>query len=211
MSNRNIKVEGAPMGACPLEDPNSSSKQNPPLTLSQKLQKSRADIKQRNTEIITQFIVEHIEPLLEAQAISGLSKTIYMFIPSDTEQKELTELMPQNKNIVEGFGGREKSGPYISKLQTKEYMKVIRLILQEYSLEFWQQPGVMKEINETLRSRLQANGEKLADTSSTRWPQWIFTDDGETLPPGFTGAELKLVSSAFYPSLTFLALYVEIT
>jgi hypothetical protein len=26
MSNRNIKVEGAPMGACPLEDPNSSSK-----------------------------------------------------------------------------------------------------------------------------------------------------------------------------------------
>jgi len=156
------------MGACPLEDHDSSSKETPPLTLSQKLQKRRTEIQKRNTEIVTKFIAEHIEPLLEAQINSALSKTMYLFIPSDTEQEELTNLIPENKNIVEGFGGREKSGPYISKLNTTEYIKVIRLIAQEYSLEFWQQSEVMKELNERLKLRLQINGEKLAETTGSR-------------------------------------------
>jgi hypothetical protein len=136
-----------------------------------------------------------------------------MFIPSDTEQRDLTKIMPENKNIVEGFGGREKSGPYISQIQTNQYMKVIRLIAQEYNLEFWQQPGVLEELDETFRARLQANGEKLADTTipaARSWHNRSFTD-GECLPPGHTGVKLILAASKFYPSVTLLGLYVEIT
>jgi hypothetical protein len=135
-----------------------------------------------------------------------------LFIPSDTKRTKVTNLMQKDKDIVEGFGGREKSGPYISKANTTEYMKIIRLIAQDYSLEFWQQPGIMKELKETLTSRLQASGEKLAETvhySGRSWPQRSFTD-GLTLPPGYTGFEPLLGSIQNYPSVIFVHLYVEI-
>jgi hypothetical protein len=33
-------------------------------------------------------------------------------------------------------------------------------------LEFWQQTAVVKELEQTLKLRLQANGEKLAETAT---------------------------------------------
>jgi hypothetical protein len=162
------------------------------------LHNSRSELNRRKTETITKFIVEHIEPLLRAQAISGLSKTEYMFIPSGTEQAKLHCIMLANENIVEGFGCSEKAGPYISGFKTKEYVKIIRLLKPEYSLEFWQQPAVIKELEQTLKLRLEANGEKLADTTvlnsaGLSWGVRSFLH-GETLSPGYTGFEATFQS-----------------
>jgi hypothetical protein len=148
-------------------------------------------------DIITKFIIEHIEPLLKAQAIAGLSKTLYCFIPTGTKQKDLTLIMPENKNIVEGFGGNKAAGPLISRCNSKEYVKVIRLTEQEFSLRFWQQPAVPQELEQTLKSRLLANGEKLAKTTPNSvgnpW-EWTSFVEGETLPPGYTAVELTFES-----------------
>jgi len=223
MSNQTFKAQDGFTGACPLEDPETSFK-NPPLTLSQKLQKTRseqqahenqrkADLDRRNTEIITKFIVEHIEPLLEAQALSGLSKTVYKFIVSGIEQKELMSIIAENEDTVEGFGNSGSTGSYTYRYNTKEYVKVIRLKRPEYNLEFWQQPTVMEELEQTLKLRLQANGEKLADTARNStgrsWYNRSFSD-GETLLPGHTGIQLTLHTSKNYPQVTFVELYAEI-
>jgi len=216
MSHRFANPKDASVGACPLDDPGSSCKQEPPLTLSQMLQNSRSELNKRNTETITKFIVEHVEPLLREQALSGLSKTEYCFIPSGIEQAKLDNIMPANKNIVEGFAGSEKSGPYISDFSTKEYVKMIRLIKLEYSLEFWQQPAIVKELGEALKKRLHANGEKLADTTgdSTGRPWWRRSFiDGENLSPGHTGVELVFLPTYTTADPTYgkvLYLFVEI-
>jgi hypothetical protein len=100
---------------------------------------------------------------------------------------ELTEIIPASKNVVEGFGDSKKAGLSIAKFGTKEYVKVIRLIGQEYGLEFWQQPEVIKDLERTLKSRLQANGEKLADTtpsffSGRLWHERSFIDGARLSP-----------------------------
>jgi hypothetical protein len=176
----------------------------------------KAEINRRNTEIIAKFIVEHIEPLLRAQALAGLSKTMYSFVPYGTEQEKLRGIIAQNQNIVEGFSGGDKSGPYISTFKTKEYVKIIRLIKPEYSLEFWQQTAVVKELEQTLKLRLQANGEKLAETATNSagrpWRSRSFYD-GETLLPGYTGVGLVILPTKQLtdPShAKFLCLFVEI-
>jgi len=216
MSHRFANPRGSSTGACPVED-SDSSYMDPPLTLSQRLQASRSDLNKRNAEVIGKFIRDYIEPLLKVQAISGLSKTMYWFVPPDTEQAKLAKSMAQSQNMVEGFGGSEKAGPWISKCTTKEYVKVIRLIGHEYSLEFWQQPAIVKELKQTLELRLRANGEKLADTTPNAagisWAERCFVQ-GETLSPGNTGVELQFGKSAKSGTrlrCEVIALYAEIT
>jgi hypothetical protein len=196
--------------------------QHPQLTLSQKLQKTlaekqdrenqrKADLNKRNMEIITTFIVEYIEPLLEAQALSGLSKTVYKFIPSGTEQGELAKIIPENVDIVEGFGGSDTATHYIENYSRKEYLKIVRLIRKEYSLEFWQQPRVVEELEQTLKLRLKATGEKVADATPDTAGEWSWSSDGGTLSPGYTGIALLLHTSLYNAKVTFVELYAEIT
>jgi hypothetical protein len=145
-----------------------------------------------NTEIITKFIVEHIEPLLEEQVAACLSKTQYLFVPSGIDRTTVTNIIPLDKNMVEGFGGSKTTGSYISQFTHKEYVKIIRLTRQEYDLEFWKQPEVVKELEQTLKARLKANGEKVAETVTNlagRLWGWRSMYDVEILPPGYTGVE----------------------
>jgi len=213
MSPRFANAQGSPTGACPLED-HDSSDNDPPLTLSQRMQNSRSEQKKRVDAVITKFLDEYVDPLLKVQAIAGLSKTEYRFIPSGTKQKYLTNIMPENKNIVEGFGGSKTACHHIKSLKTKEFVKFIRLIGKEYSLEFWQQPKVMKELKHAIKSRLEAKGEKLAKTSTNSagrtWHDRSFID-GKKLSPGHTGIALSLrPSRTLSPGVTYIALSVEI-
>jgi hypothetical protein len=231
MSPRFANAQGLPTGACPLEDHDSSDnvslqrspsskttttniQKDPPLTLSQRMQNSRSEQKKRVDAVITKFLDEYVDPLLKVQAIAGLSKTEYRFIPSGTKQKYLTNIMPENKNIVEGFGGSKTACHHIKSLKTKEFVKFIRLIGKEYSLEFWQQPKVMKELKHAIKSRLEAKGEKLAKTSTNSagrtWHDRSFID-GKKLSPGHTGIALSLrPSRTLSPGVTYIALSVEI-
>jgi hypothetical protein len=162
----------------------------------------KAELKNRNTEIITKFIVEHVEPLLEEQAVSCLSKTYYVFVPSSFERTAVMNIIPEDKNIVEGFGGNQAAGSFfISNAGHKEYIKVIRLTGQEYGLEFWKQPEVLEELNHTLKSRLQANGEKVAQTKPESvggvW-EWGSFFSGVKLSPGYTGVEFQMSSKVIF-------------
>jgi hypothetical protein len=200
--------------------------QGPPLTLSQRLHQNRLEQQERenqhNAEIITSFIVDYIEPFLENQVKSCLSKTVYIFIPSGTEQIELTKFMPENEIIVEGFGGSETAGYYISRHWSKEYVKIVRLTEPQYSRELWQKLGFVRELEQTLKARLRANGEKLAETTQTpagSWASRSFLKE-EKLSPGYTGVELVFTNLVYrQPKIndlvTFgifkaLSIYVEI-
>jgi hypothetical protein len=111
-----------------------------------------------------------------------------------------------------------------------EYIKIIRLSTQEYGLEFWEQPTVIKELENTIKFELQRNGEKLAETKpnitllngrplSCRLP-WYERSfiHGETLSPGYTGFELRYGPvQSMVPTTTFfrlnpmvIVLYAEI-
>jgi hypothetical protein len=106
-----------------------------------------------------------IEPLLEEQALSGISKTWYQFIPSDTEPENVAKIIPNDKDLVEGYGDSEVASPYIMSLgHIQGHVKVMPLTSPKHSMSFWQQPTVIKELEETLKSRLNARGEKLAKT-----------------------------------------------
>jgi len=215
MSNRSVKVEGASTGAYPLKDP-SGYKQVPPLTLGQKIQKTRS-------EIITEFVKLEIEPLLEDQALSGVSKTLYQFIPSDTDPEKVAKIIPKDKNIVEGYGGSQIASRYIMSLgYIKGHVKVIRLTSPKYNLTFWKQPTVMEELEETLKLRLEAKGEKLAKTESKAsvelyrdssiqpWYHRTFLK-GEKLSAGLTGVEV-IFETKGYDNIwySFVNLYIEI-
>jgi hypothetical protein len=117
-----------------------------------------------------------------------------MFIPSDIERKRVISTIPVDKNIIEGFGGSLTSGSYyISNAGHKEYLKVIRLTEEEYDSEFWKQSEVLKKVNQSLKSRLRANGEKVAETvpNSAGRPWWVRSFyEGEKLSPGYTGVEI---------------------
>jgi hypothetical protein len=124
--------------------------------------------------------------------------------------------MPKKKNTVEGVGGNKAAGPLISGCNSKEYVKVIRLTEQEYSLRFWQQPAIPQELEQTLKSRFLANGEKVAKTTPNSagdpW-EWTSFVEGETLPPGHTAVELTFEPIRYEvpKSLKVVRLFAEIT
>jgi len=101
--------------------------------------------------------------------------------------------MPENETIVEGFGGSETAGYYISRYWSKKYVKIIRLTEPQYSRELWQKLGFVRELEQTLKARLRANGEKLAETTQTPAGTWAWMSflKEEKLSPGYTGVELK--------------------
>jgi len=63
-------------------------------------------------------------------------------------------------------------------------------------LEFWKQPEGLKELEQTLKARLKANGEKVAETVTNlagRLWGWRSMYDVEILPPGYTGVEFHFL------------------
>jgi len=101
-------------------------------------------------------------------------------------------------------------------------VKIVRLTEPQYSRELWQKLGFVRELEQTLKARLRANGEKLAETTQTPAGTWAWRSflEEEKLSPGYTGVELVFKNLVYRQPktnnlITFgifraLSIYVEI-
>ena len=138
----------------------------PAASLTQQL----ADVR---TYRINSILTAYIDPLLQSQALAGLFKTTLVLVPSN-----ITALQRPSST---GFGVRdviEGSGDAISNddreavigFPSEDYIKLVRLHGDEYTLEFWRQPAVINELEAALKARLQASGHRLAGLEEAEKP-----------------------------------------
>lgn len=131
---------------------------------------------------VRSILSEHVDPLIEAQAASGLYKTVFLLIPSnvDSLQPHASEQAPYStprKPEVVGFA-------------PTDVVHLVRLKGEEHTLEFWRQPAVIDELAVNLRMHLEQSGHRVEqDTVSNPAPPVVPT------PP--TPTETKKTSSWF--------------
>ena len=151
-----------------------------PLTLTQQLASTRH-------HRIDAIISAYIDPLLQSQALAGLFKTILVLVPSNTislqrRRKSLEDI----DDMTGGFANTTstENGEEVVGFRSEDYVQLIRLHGEEYTLEFWRQPAVIKELNSSLRVRLQGSGHRMAEETTARVPQpAAVAADPETMLP----------------------------
>jgi len=113
---------------------------------------------------INSIISTYIDPLLQAQSLSGLFKTTFVLVPSNTHSLQRPSLASNDSSdIIEGSGDAISNDSHeaIVGFPSQDYVKMVRLHGEEYTLEFWRQPVVIKELDTALKARLQANGHSI--------------------------------------------------
>ncbi|MCJ1243611.1 hypothetical protein MMC30_000808 [Trapelia coarctata] len=152
--------QGATGGSAPVSK---GKTQSEPQSLTQQLSNVRS-------HRINSIISTYIDPLLEAQSLSGLFKTTFVLVPSSTHAlQRLSQASDDSSDIVEGYGDAISNGSYeaIVGFPSQDYVKMVRLHGEEYTLEFWRQPVVIKELDTALKARLQASGHSIFETGAT--------------------------------------------
>ena len=132
----------------------SSSQIGQPTSLPQHLSNVR---RSRINAILTTYI----DPLLLSQAEAGLFKTTLVFVPSN-----VSALQPSKRgasDIIEGSGDSisQDAEEAIIGFPCEDYVKLVRLHGQEYNMEFWRQPAVIKELETSLKARLKESGHEI--------------------------------------------------
>ena len=118
---------------------------------------------------INSIISTYINPLLQAQSLSGLSKTTFVLIPSSTQSlRHPSQASNDSSDIIEGSGDAISDGNLeaIVGFPSQDYIKMVRLHGDEYILEFWRQPEVIKELDIALKARLQARGHSIFEAGA---------------------------------------------
>jgi len=182
-----------------------------PMTFSERCRQARSSQENIMKQRITRFITKYLEPLMVTQASSGVSKTLYIFLPSDMDARCFEDNFKPGELKVEGFGGCETSVGLIRRLGTQEFVKLVRLVGDEFKNKFWSD-SVFKELEKTFKARLVANGEKIASADAC-WCGKSFCK-GETLTPGHTGICVHRMESSIignYGDFSAFYICVEIT
>lgn len=169
---------------------------------------------------IRTLISTHIHPHLQASAVSGLSKTILVLIPSNISSLQPRPFSPLNPNSGINDTGSEAAdtfpGESVIGFSSAENLSLVRLHGAENTLEFWRQEAVIRELDSQLKDDLRRGGhrilgdvkqggssEELQGTSmaetltkkiSFRAAEWRFAKE-EALRPGevSVGVEFKEV------------------
>lgn len=178
-----------------------------PMTLNERFRLARSNEQQVTTQRIARFITECIEPLLEIQASSGVSKTLYIFLPSDMDARYFEGKFAPGQTIVEGFGGCPVAVSPIPTLITRELVKIVRLTGDEYSSSFWKDP-LIKDLETNLKARLLANGERL-DSADACWCGKSVLS-GENISPGLTGICVHRTPSTTFHYDSEMSFYVAV-
>jgi len=114
---------------------------------------------------INAIIDAHIDPLLQQQADSGLYKSVFILVPSNS-----TTLQAQDNSddIIERSADTTGSSrnEEIVGFREGEYVKLIRLHGDEYNAEFWRQSSVVSELNHALQTKLRNAGHQIAPTTA---------------------------------------------
>jgi len=152
--------ESVKQGATNTSTPGSEGKaQDEPKSLTQQLSNVRS-------HRIHAIISTYIDPLLQAQSLSGLFKTTFVLVPSNTHALQRTsQANKDSSDIIEGSGDAISSNSQeaIVGFPSQDYVKMVRLNGEEYTLEFWRQPVVIEELDTALKARLQASGHSVAE------------------------------------------------
>ncbi|MCJ1406155.1 hypothetical protein MMC19_000220 [Ptychographa xylographoides] len=139
---------------------------------------------------INNIIQAYIDPLLQEQSLSGLSKTTFVLVPSNTST--LQSPKKGSHDIIEGTGDSlsHDNQESIVGFPSADYVKLVRLHGAEYNIEFWRQPAVIKELDSALKARLQASGHRMADDSPPQ-PVSPAVPDPPKAKRGFFGQKPK--------------------
>ncbi|CRG90484.1 hypothetical protein PISL3812_07528 [Talaromyces islandicus] len=138
---------------------------------------------------VRDILSTHVDPLLEAQADSGLYKTVFLLIPSN-----VSSLQPQASEQSSYSTPKE---PEVLGFASTDVVHLVRLKGEEHTLQFWRQPAVVEELTVNLRMRLELGGHRVEqDTSHASVPDP--TPPVEPTPP--SPLEKKKSSSWFRSS-----------
>ncbi|MCJ1287991.1 hypothetical protein MMC26_007344 [Xylographa opegraphella] len=156
--------ESVQQGATQLWSADGKSKPSPelPQSLVERLSSVRL-------QRINAIIDAHIDPLLQQQADSGLYKSIFILVPSNS-----TTLQAQDTSddIIERSGGNPGTSrnEEIIGFREGDDVKLIRLHGDEYNAEFWRQSAVISELNDALQTKLRNAGHRVATIAVTQPP-----------------------------------------
>lgn len=102
---------------------------------------------------VRDILSTHVDPLIEAQAASGLYKTVFLLIPSNVDS-----LQPNTREQSSYSTPKE---PEVLGFASTEVVHLVRLKGEEHTLQFWRQPAVVEELAVNLRMRLEQGGHRV--------------------------------------------------
>lgn len=110
---------------------------------------------------INAILATYIDPLLLSQAEAGLFKTTLVLVPSNASALQPSK--PGTSDVIEGSGDTisENAEEAIIGFPCEDYVKLVRLHGQEYNMQFWRQPAVIKELEASLKARLKESGHEI--------------------------------------------------
>ena len=118
------------------------------------------------TAVISSLLTTYITPHLHERALSGLSSTTLVLVPSN-----VSSLQPPGKIESKGPPDSENGLPLGTVVgfpsAESENLKMVRLHGQDNSLEFWRQLVVMQELGQQIRSHLRNSGHQVIGDNET--------------------------------------------
>ena len=137
------------------------SQRDPSDSLNQRLSSVR-------TERINAILEDYIDPFLQSQALSGLSKTILVLVPFNSAGLQCSH-SSGGSNVIKGSGDNisNDGGEVVVGFPSTDYVKLVRLQDEEYTLEFLRQTAVVTELSSALRAKLKATGHKVTPSATT--------------------------------------------
>lgn len=142
---------------------------------------------------VRDILSTHVDPLIEAQAASGLYKTVFLLIPSNVDS-----LQPNTSDQYSSYSIPKE--PEVLGFASTDVVHLVRLKGEEHTLQFWRQPAVIEELAVNLRMRLELSGHRVeqdTDHASVSSPTPPVTEPTSPPPPP---VETKKSSSWFRSS-----------
>lgn len=114
---------------------------------------------------IRTLISTQIHPHLQTSALSGLSKTTLLLIPSNITSLQPRPFSPVNPDSGANDTGSESAdtfpGESVIGFSSAENLSLVRLHGAENMLEFWRQEAVIRELDSQLKDDLRRGGHSI--------------------------------------------------
>jgi hypothetical protein len=113
------------------------------------------------TQRINAIIRDYIDPLLQDQVLAGLHEATIALVPSNSHRIQTSA--GAHNDLIEGLGETisHNNDESVLGFPDDAYVKLVRLHGEEYTIEFWRQPAVVRELELALRSMLSASGHNI--------------------------------------------------
>lgn len=119
-------------------------------------------VNQTRTSNIRTLVSTYIHPHLHASALSGLSKTTLLLIPSNISSLQPRPFSPSNPTLSANEVESDTfPGESIIGFASAENLSLIRLHGAENTLEFWRQEAVIRELDTQLKDELRRSGHRV--------------------------------------------------